>query len=115
MGSGTDFVFGHNLDGDEFIVHCQRPRFMARVVDLNDKGLPRPPDEDADTISGIRFSNANYPFVLCELVSDHLFANVRSVASMPKASSSVCRTRQRTHPYHPVRCLWNQPDRLCPH
>lgn len=44
----------------EYIIHSKRPRFIARVVAVDDDGLPEPGEEPADILTGIVYSGAGY-------------------------------------------------------
>lgn len=49
----------------EYIVHLQPPRFVARVVIVDDDGLPLPEEEPADVLSGVVYASGDS--VLCEI------------------------------------------------
>ena len=49
----------------EFIAHMQPPRFFARVVAVDDDGIPEPAEQPADTLSGVVYASGDY--VLCEV------------------------------------------------
>jgi len=49
----------------EYLVHTLAPRFVARVVAVDDDGLPHPDEEPADLLSGIVWSSGDT--VLCEI------------------------------------------------
>lgn len=50
----------------EYVVHARRPRFVARVVALDDTEQPTPSEEPADITTGIVYTSGDY--VLAELV-----------------------------------------------
>jgi hypothetical protein len=50
----------------EYIYHMVSPRFVARVVAVDDDGLPEPEEEPADILSGIVYA-ANDETMLCEI------------------------------------------------
>jgi hypothetical protein len=49
----------------EYITHTHYPRFTARIVVVDDNGLPDPHEEPADVLGGVTFSVDSY--VLCEI------------------------------------------------
>lgn len=65
-----EWMVGDGVTGDgrqrEYIVHLQEPRFCARVVEIDDDGLPLPEHEPADVISGITYQVFEGT-VLCEV------------------------------------------------
>lgn len=65
-----NYVIGQNEHGDECVVHLDRPRFVARIAEVGEDGMPSHPDEDADLLSGLVFSGEG--FAICELAMlDH--------------------------------------------
>jgi hypothetical protein len=62
-------VFGDDDHGNSVVVRLAYPRLIARVVETDEDGLARHPDEAADLISGIVFSSrsAAGEFLLCEV------------------------------------------------
>lgn len=50
----------------EYIVHLREPRFVARVVTVDDDGDPAPEEEPADILTGITYQ-ANEETILCEI------------------------------------------------
>lgn len=50
----------------EYVMHTKRPRFVARVVAVDDDGLPEPGEEPADILTGVTYASESY--VLCEVV-----------------------------------------------
>lgn len=50
----------------EYIVHLAPPRFVARVVAIDDSGLPEAAEEPADVLTGIVYSAAEGT-LLCEI------------------------------------------------
>lgn len=65
-----EWLLGDALGGDgrrrEYIHHLQPPRFTARIVVVDDDGLPEPGEEPADVASGAVYS-IDEETVLCEL------------------------------------------------
>lgn len=78
MAGGTDrgpwprdeWVNGDAVDETgrrrEYIVHIQPPRFVARVVELDEYGDPEPGEAPADILSGMVYS-AGPLTLLCEI------------------------------------------------
>lgn len=62
VGDGRDDL-GHVR---EYVVHSRRPRFVARVVALDDTGEPTPSEQPADISTGIVYEGDGY--VLVEVV-----------------------------------------------
>lgn len=64
-----EWIVGEAIGGDgkrrEYVVHVQPPRFVARVVAVDDAGAPLPEEEPADVLSGVVYSSADY--LLCEI------------------------------------------------
>jgi hypothetical protein len=50
----------------EYIMHARRPRFVARIVMVDDEGRPEPGEEPADVLTGVVYASDD--FVLCEIV-----------------------------------------------
>jgi len=50
----------------EYVYHAAPPRFLARVVMVDDSGAPEPSEKPADVLSGVIYSSDD--FVLCEVV-----------------------------------------------
>lgn len=65
-----EWVVGDAVTGDgrrrEYIIHLQEPRFCARVVEIDDDGLPLPEHEPADVTAGITYQ-AFEGTLLCEI------------------------------------------------
>lgn len=65
-----EWVTGDTLGGDgqrrEYIVHLQPPRFVARIVAIDDDGEPEVDEEPADIVSGTVYQ-AGPETVLCEI------------------------------------------------
>lgn len=65
-----EWVIGDTLGGDgnrrEYIVHLQPPRFVARIVALDDDGEPEADEMPADLVSGTVYQ-AGPETVLCEI------------------------------------------------
>lgn len=65
-----EWVLGDAFGGDgrrrEYIAHLQPPRFVARVVALDDDGEPMPEEEPADIVSGTIY-NTDPETVFCEI------------------------------------------------
>lgn len=65
-----EWMIGDGITSDgrrrEYIVHLQEPRFVARVVEIDDEGHPLPEHEPADVHSGITYQ-ANEATVFCEI------------------------------------------------
>lgn len=65
-----EWVIGDTLGGDgqrrEYIVHLQPPRFVARIVALDDDGEPEADEMPADIVSGTVYQ-ADPETVLCEI------------------------------------------------
>lgn len=64
-----EWMIGDALGADgrrrEYIAHLQPPRFVARVVAVDDEGEPLIEEEPADTISGVVYASDDA--VLCEI------------------------------------------------
>ena len=52
---------------DEFIVHMEQPRFVARIVEINDDGTPASYENPADVTSGITYALGDGWTVFCEI------------------------------------------------
>lgn len=50
----------------EYIIHTVRPRFVARVVNVDEEGLPVAGEMPADTLTGVCYSAADS--LICEIV-----------------------------------------------
>lgn len=50
----------------EYIVHLVAPRFVGRIVAVDDDGLPEPGEEPADILSGVVYV-ADQETLLCEI------------------------------------------------
>lgn len=65
-----EWVVGEGVTGDgrrrEYIIHLQEPRFCARIVEVDDDGIPTPDHEPADVVGGITYQ-AFEGTVLCEI------------------------------------------------
>lgn len=70
-----EWVLGDGVTADgrqrEYIVHLAPPRFVARIVECDDTGLPMPDEEPADVLSGVVYvadgSDPDSSTVLCEI------------------------------------------------
>ncbi len=62
IGDGPPNGDGHRR---EFIIHTVPPRFIARVVAVDDAGEIMPNETPADVITGVVFSSDS--FLLCEI------------------------------------------------
>jgi hypothetical protein len=64
-----EWIVGDSATSDgrrrEYVIHTAPPRFVARVVAVDDDGQPEPAEEPADVISGVVYSAGDA--VLCEL------------------------------------------------
>lgn len=63
-----EWIVGDAVHGRrrEYIVHARAPRFIARVVACDERGLPLPEEEPADILSGVIYSTDD--MLLCEVV-----------------------------------------------
>lgn len=65
-----EWVIGDAVTGDgrrrEYIVHLQEPRFVARVVEVDEDGEPLPEHRPADATTGITYQ-ADAATLLCEI------------------------------------------------
>ena len=61
MTATRDFFAPFPLAGNSY----QPPRFVARVVAVDDAGEPLPEEEPADVLSGVVYASADY--LLCEI------------------------------------------------
>ena len=62
-----EWILGDGQDGREYIVHAAPPRFVARVVMVDEAtGLPAPAEEPADVAGGIVYV-VDEGTVLCEI------------------------------------------------
>lgn len=50
----------------EYVVHLKHPRFIARVVAVDDDGLPERREQPADIVTGITYASGDY--VIAEIV-----------------------------------------------
>lgn len=50
----------------EYIMHTKHPRFIARIVQVDDEGRPEKSEEPTDILAGHRYASEDY--VLCEIV-----------------------------------------------
>jgi hypothetical protein len=70
-----EWVIGDGVTADghrrQYIVHLVPPRFVARVVECNDEGLPMAEEEPAEVLSGTVYladaSDADSQTILCEI------------------------------------------------
>jgi len=64
-----EWVVGDALGGDgrrrEYVVHVQPPRFVARIVAVDEAGDPLPQEEPCDVVSGAVYSSGDC--LLCEI------------------------------------------------
>ena len=64
-----EWMIGDAMGGDgrrrEYIAHLQVPRFVARIVQCDDDGLPMPDEKPADILTGVVYSSEQY--VLAEI------------------------------------------------
>jgi hypothetical protein len=51
----------------EYIIHAHRPRFIARVVSVDDDDAPTPDEGEADTLTGVVY-RAGPGTLLCEIL-----------------------------------------------
>lgn len=62
-----EWIVGDGAGGKrEYIIHTVRPRFVARVVNVDEEGLPVAGEMPADTLTGVCYSAADS--LICEIV-----------------------------------------------
>ncbi len=61
-----EWIVGDAPSRREYVYHARPPRFLARVVMVDDDGLPITSEEPADVVSGVVYSSDDY--VLAEVV-----------------------------------------------
>jgi len=61
-----EWIVGDAPSGREYVYHARPPRFLARIVMVDDNGLPIASEEPADVVSGVVYANDDY--VLAEAV-----------------------------------------------
>ena len=61
-----EWIIGDAPSGREYVYHARPPRFLARIVMIDDNGRPIASEEPADVVSGVDCANDDY--VLAEAV-----------------------------------------------
>lgn len=84
-----EWITGNAAGGQrEYIIHTARPRFIARVVNVNDEGLPVAGEVPADTLTGVCYSAGDS--VICEIVwIDPPPAEAKLLALMDAAADAL--------------------------
>jgi len=64
-----EWIVGDGVSQDgyrrEYVIHVAPPRFVARVVAVDDQGMPEPSEGPADVVSGVVYSTGDS--LLCEV------------------------------------------------
>lgn len=78
----------------EYIVHLAPPRFIARIVAVDEDGEPEPDERPVDVLSGLVYSSD--PYLLCEIAwidpppsAGHLTALFEAAADAVDAASGL--------------------------
>lgn len=85
------WLIGDAFGGDgrrrEYIAHLQAPRFVARIVMVDEDGLPLAGEEPADTLSGVVWSSDDY--LICEIAWIDEPPPARIAALLEAASDAI--------------------------
>jgi hypothetical protein len=55
-----EWIIGDASSGREYVYHARPPRFLARVVMCNDRGLPELNEAPVDIVSGVVYASDDY-------------------------------------------------------